>query len=113
MTHNELVYNFRALSDIIGQKLVLQILLFSQLLTSAFYVVIAQFELDPWLWPYGGVFWTLGGGYASLLAVAFSVTTAKTVPGSSQRWIAILSLEIMIQLASIFNVRRPRLKCSN
>ncbi len=61
---NFLINNLSALSDVIGQKLVFKILLVAQLLTCAYYAVIAQLDLDPWLWPYGELFWTLGGGYA-------------------------------------------------
>lgn len=93
-------HNNSALSDTIGQKIVFQYLLFAQLLTVSYYLIIVQFELSPWLWPYGGIFWTLGGGYASLLAVAFSVVTAKAPIGTPLRWIAILSMEAMIQLGS-------------
>ena len=52
-------------------------------------------------WPYGTIFWTLGGGYASAVAVGFSVVTAKTVVGTTKRWIAILSMELMLVLPSL------------
>ena len=82
----------------------MQYLLFSQLLTIIYTLIIVQFGLDPWLWPYGVIFWSLGGGFATVLSVAFSIVTAKAPIGSPLRWITILSMEVAIQLGSLLMV---------
>ena len=58
-------------------------------------------SISPWFWPYGTIFWTLGGGYASAVAVGFAVVTAKSDDGTTRRWIAILSMELMLVLPSL------------
>jgi len=65
-------------------------------------VIIVQFDLSPWLWPYGGIIFTLSGGFASAVAVSLAVVTAKAPLGTKSRWVAVLSIEFMFQFASCF-----------
>lgn len=96
-----------ALSDTIGQKVVFQVILFAQLLATCYYTIIVQFELSPWLWPYGTILWTLGGRVTqtvdfcrsrsdpksfirtSVNSVVNSTVNSRSVGDPSRRWICI------------------------
>jgi len=90
-----------ALSDQIGQKKCFQIIIFSQFIQISYWIILVQFNLSPWLVSYHQVFWQSTGGFYVLSAVAFSVVTAKTESKTSERWKAIISMQIAIESGTL------------